>query len=115
MTQTTSPAAKVPIPVVFNYGKPRPIPFDMYVGSTGCTTYAAGGERGTVTAFYYRYGGPAEAAFVQRIDGEMWVIDLGATTTDHHRVIAGGRRITRDDFDRIVGIDALRREMGWVE
>ena len=102
---------------------PHPIPLDMYTATAGCTTYAAGGERGTVTGFHYLRGtrGPV-AAFVRREDGEMWVIDLGEATRErildghalHHR-ITGGRRIDRDEFDRIVGIDAMRRELGWEE
>ena len=103
--------------------KPRPIPFDMYTATAGCTTCAAGGERGTVTAFHYLRGarGPV-AAFVRREDGEMWVIELGDATRErsldghvHHHRITGGWRIDRDEFDRIVGINTMRREMGWVE
>jgi|SRR5690625_856493 len=112
----------------------------LYTGSTGCATYAAGGERGTVTSFNYLRGGPAVGAFVRHdLTGHMWYVSLGAPVAactcgrpalnlaghhDHCDVTTGrkgrqevtaARRIDRDEFDQLTGITQLRTDMGWTE
>ncbi len=112
----------------------------LYTGSTGCTTNVAGGERGTVTNFHYLRGGPAIGAFVRHdLTGHMWYVSLGGLVAactcgrpalnleghhDHCDVTTGrqscqevtaARRISRDEFDRLTGIEQLRADMGWTE
>lgn len=95
----------------------RPTVETMWTGSTGCTTYAAGGHRGTVTAFHYTAAGRTTAGAFVRLDetdpGAMWFVTLGAETRDHHREVTGASPITRDEFDSLTGLAELRREMGW--
>lgn len=85
----------------------------LYVQTTGCTSYVAGGERGTTTAIDH-YG-----AFVRLAERDaIFYIELGDRYDKDgkpltHRKVLSAREIDRDEFDQIVGISKMRVEMGW--
>lgn len=100
-------------------------PATIYTEATGTTCYL-GGQRGTVTGLhthpahgvlgaFIRLDGPTDAAGVYMAPGPMLYADLGRATGErgqYHEVTAW-RVIDRDQFDRITGLDTLRRDLGW--
>lgn len=86
----------------------------IYTEVAGTTCYL-GGVRGICTGLHSE-GKRLVGAFV-RLDesGDMMFASLGKATGERgawHEV-AGVRTITRDEFDRITTLDALRRDLGW--
>lgn len=85
----------------------------LYAQTAGCTSYVANGERGTTTAIDH-YG-----AFVLLAERDaMFYIELGGRYDEDgkplaHREVVSAREIDREEFDRITGIDKMRKEMGW--
>lgn len=91
----------------------------IYTESEGTTCYIAG-ERGIVTGVNrapdHRANVRPVAAFVKLDERDaMLYLTLGPATDDRgawHTVTAA-REIDREEFDRINGLDALRRDLGW--
>lgn len=103
----------------------------------GTTTYITG-SRGVVVGVLSTYGTNPRTtgAFVREDGGDMGYVTLGnpiapcdcgaplfgnpcvakcATTLDRrtHHEVKGSRKIDRDEFDRLNGLDQLRAELGW--
>ncbi|MCF6376934.1 hypothetical protein L2K70_04900 [Nocardioides KLBMP 9356] len=92
----------------------------IYVGSTPTNCYI-GEDHGQVTAVVRDPGLAQErdrtprAAFVHLDDGDMLHVVLGGQFGERRdwREVVSSRRISRDEFDRLNGLDALRRDLGW--
>jgi len=86
----------------------------MYTEVKGCNTYV-NGEAGVTVGFLYEQQFRA-GAFVKLMDrAAMLYVELGKTVGDRkdRQEIVSVREIGRDEFDRLNGISALRRELGW--
>lgn len=92
-------------------------PDTLYAGTAG-TLCHINGERGTVRGFRYAYGqaNPATHAYVVLDERPvMLLVELGQRVGDRlsWAEIASAREIDRDEFDRLTGLDEMRRQMGW--
>lgn len=87
----------------------------LYTEVAGTTCYLPHGERGTVTAFRTDKGRRVGAFVRSQETDAMFYIELGQQHGERgqHHEIAGARRITRDDFDRLLDMAAIRHAMGW--
>lgn len=91
----------------------------IYAEVEGTTCYI-NGERGIVTgvtraADHNAHVRPV-AAFVKLDERDaMLYLTLGSATDDRgvHHTVTAAREIDREEFDRINGLDTLRRNLGW--
>lgn len=87
----------------------------LYIESTGTTCYL-GGQRGTVTGLLHGTGHQLLGAFVLMADtDEIRYAEISGLTGERKTwgIVKSHRAITRDEFDRLNGIDTMRAEMGW--
>jgi hypothetical protein len=86
----------------------------VYVESMGTTCYV-GGERGIATEVHtVRHR--IEGAFVSLDERPVVLyVKLADPVSEHGswREVVSSREVDRDEFDRIVGLDVLRAELGW--
>lgn len=92
----------------------------IYAEVEGTTCYV-NGERGVVTgltrAADHRAHVRPVAAFVRLDERDaMLYLTLGEATGERgvHHTVTAVREIDREEFDRINGLDRLRRDLGWV-
>ncbi|MCC4906957.1 hypothetical protein [Microbacterium sp. cx-59] len=97
----------------------------MYIEVTGCGWPAPSDDlRGTVVGFTRNrmdYTGTVaralvDGAFVRMDDRPAMVyVELGEHVGDRsqHAEVLAWRYISRDEFDRLTGLDDVRRSMGW--
>lgn len=88
----------------------------IYAETSGTTCYV-NGQRGTVRGFT-RMGSRRTGAFISLDERPaMLYAELGHNFGDREQYneVTAYREITRDDFDRIVGIPEIRTELGWRE
>lgn len=86
----------------------------IYTEVVGTTCYV-NDERGVVAGLHSERR-RIIAAFVRLDERDaMLYVSLGATTGERGtwREVVAAREIDREEFDRINGLDTLRREMGW--
>lgn len=90
---------------------------DLFVGWEGgnCRVF---GVHGSVTGFHkegkHLMGAYIKVAVWDGV-GPMLYARLGRITGDKgdHREVTSLRAIDRDEFDRLEGLDTLRRDLGW--
>lgn len=86
----------------------------IYTETLGTTCYLDG-QRGTVTGLRHT-GRILVGAFVLMADvDEMRYVKLGDPTGGRGQFhpVQSHRKITRDEFDRLNGLDVIRTELGW--
>jgi len=93
------------------------VPDTLYAETSG-TLCHINGERGTVRGLRYAYGhaNPATHAYVVLDERPvMLLVELGQRLGDRlsWAEVTGVREISRDEFDRLTGLEELRRGMGW--
>lgn len=87
----------------------------LYIETNGTTCYL-GGQRGTVTGLLHGTGHHLLGAFVLMAEkDEMRYAEISGLTGDRNQraVVKKHRAITRDEFDRLNGLDTMREELGW--
>jgi hypothetical protein len=86
----------------------------IYTASSGTTAYV-NGERGIVRGFHYAGGlGRIAGAFVRLDERDATVfVEFGPVAEEPWREVVAAREVSRDEFDRIVGIDQIRADFGW--
>jgi hypothetical protein len=86
----------------------------IYTEAMGTTCYI-NGERGTVTGLWSTCGHVTGAFVALDERPAMLYVMLGAKTGDRgqYHETTSAREIDREEFDRINGLDTLRRELGW--
>lgn len=86
----------------------------VYTGVSGTNVHTDIGHGWVI--FIHRKVGVDVGVIIHLDDGRTAYATLGAFHGTHTRELEPGTRIiTRDEFDDITGISAIRREMGWVD
>ena len=90
---------------------------DTIYALSGGNFHVATDVVGWVTAINYA-AGDAVGVFIKvanygtDVDG-MWYATTDKLDRDHLAITSAPRKITRDEFDALTGIDQLRAEYGW--